>query len=122
MFLKQVDECEPAAVILSVTQPFANNRSILLNGFPVYLAKLYNLKKFEHTSLKLLRQESIPNVTVEEQIAVEQETLKQSKYLLWFEFRAGRITASKFKSACRTKVENSSLSLIKNICYPDKFI
>lgn len=36
-------------------------------------------------------------------------------------FRAGRITASKFRAAVTTNKDMPSLSLIKQICYPDAF-
>jgi hypothetical protein len=37
----------------------------------------------------------------------------------WFKQRAGRITASKLKAACRTKLHKPSSSLINSICYPE---
>ena len=37
---------------------------------------------------------------------------------MWFSFRQGRVTASAFKKACITSINNPSLSLIKSICYP----
>ena len=42
-----------------------------------------------------------------------------SKY--WFAFRAGRITASKVKGILQTSTEHPSVSLIKNICYPEAY-
>lgn len=53
---------------------------------------------------------------------MQKETIKQSKSYNWFKLRAGRITASKFKSACATSTEKPSLSLIKGICYPPKML
>ncbi|KAF3844344.1 hypothetical protein F7725_007507 [Dissostichus mawsoni] len=47
--------------------------------------------------------------------AVEEKTRKQSRSRVWFEQRAGRVTASSFHEAAKT--ENSS-SLIKRVCYP----
>ncbi|XP_057711359.1 uncharacterized protein LOC130928652 [Corythoichthys intestinalis] len=53
--------------------------------------------------------------------AIEQMTREQSTTKSWFLYRAGRITASNFKAASRTKIENPSNSLIQRICYPDAF-
>ena len=46
-------------------------------------------------------------------------TREQAKCKLWYQFRAGRVTASKFKAASRTKISQPSKSLIKQICYPE---
>ena len=44
---------------------------------------------------------------------------EQTKSKMWFSQRAGRITASRFKAAARTDVNQPSQSLIKYICYPE---
>ena len=49
--------------------------------------------------------------------AIEQHTRAQHSCDLWFKHRAGQITASKIKTACRTDSTSPSLSLIKQICY-----
>uniref|UniRef100_A0A7M5U1J0 YqaJ viral recombinase domain-containing protein n=1 Tax=Clytia hemisphaerica TaxID=252671 RepID=A0A7M5U1J0_9CNID len=49
---------------------------------------------------------------------IEQHTREQAKSNLWFEARAGVITASKFRQACHSDVSQSSKSLIMQICYP----
>lgn len=51
--------------------------------------------------------------------AIEKATKKQSSSSSWYEFRAGRITASNFKSVCRTSIERPAASLVKKICYPE---
>lgn len=48
------------------------------------------------------------------------QTVGQSSSDLWFQYRTGRVTASKFKSVCRTRLSNPSISLLKSICYPVK--
>ena len=58
---------------------------------------------------------SVPLQLLEE---IETATISQSKSNFWFEIRAGRVTASKFKSVCATNTLNPSLSLMKQICYP----
>ena len=50
---------------------------------------------------------------------VEKTTRGQAKNKLWFQFRAGRITASRMYGACHTSLTKPSLTLIRNICYPE---
>lgn len=47
---------------------------------------------------------------------LEEETRQQSSCKLWFIHRAGRITASIFKSVCSTNPTMFSSSLIKRLC------
>lgn len=51
--------------------------------------------------------------------SIEERTRRQSSTPRWFQYRAGRITASTLRAACTTDVANPSASLIKKICYPD---
>lgn len=53
-----------------------------------------------------------------ERWALEIATRDQRKNPLWMNQRAGRITASNMKSACRTDPNDPSVSLLKQICYP----
>ena len=52
---------------------------------------------------------------------IEIVTQAQVRSKLWFIYRAGRVTASKLKSAAHTSMAQPSQSLIKTICYPDKY-
>ena len=52
---------------------------------------------------------------------LDQMTCDQSKSKHWFRYRAGRITASRFKQVIRTDVHQPSLLLLKSICYPDMY-
>ena len=62
---------------------------------------------------------SILVVTNEQAKCLEEKTREQSKSKLWHRYRAGRITASKFKQAAICDPLNPSISLIKSICYPE---
>lgn len=53
---------------------------------------------------------------------IEEKTRTQSSCDLWYRLRAFRITASNFKTVCRTSVLHPSVSLIKQICYPEKYV
>ena len=61
------------------------------------------------------------SVTPEEVQLVERLTRAQSNASSWFDYRGGRVTASRFKQAARTSPSNPSVSLIKAICYPEAF-
>ena len=54
--------------------------------------------------------------------AVEKATRAQSNSRLWPLFRAGRVTASKFRTVCHTDPSQPAASCIKGICYPDRHL
>ena len=56
-------------------------------------------------------------VSPEQAKEVEEKTQKQSGSKIWFQQRAGRITASKLKSVLCTDIMQFSRSLILRICY-----
>ena len=54
-------------------------------------------------------------ITKEEADYLAKSTHLQSKSLVWFEHRRGRLTASRFQSICHTKIQHPSESLISAI-------
>ena len=50
---------------------------------------------------------------------IEERTRKQAKSKIWFQQRAGRVTASRLKAAVVTNIAQPSQSLIKAVCYPE---
>ena len=58
-------------------------------------------------------------ITEMQRETVEKRTRGQAKSKLWFKMRTGRITASKFKSACHTDPASPSNSLIMTVCHPE---
>ncbi|KAH9379204.1 hypothetical protein HPB48_016313 [Haemaphysalis longicornis] len=50
--------------------------------------------------------------------SIEARTRKQSMSRQWYDYRAGRITASAQYDVCHTKLDRPSLSLVKRIFYP----
>jgi len=60
-------------------------------------------------------------VSNEEAKDLEESTRLQSKSKLWSTHRAGRVTASNFKSVLKTKQDDPSRSLVKKICYPTAY-
>ena len=60
-------------------------------------------------------------MTITEQQAkhLEEATRGQADSKTWFQYRPGRVTASKFKAAAHTNKSSPSQSLIKTNCYPE---
>ena len=62
---------------------------------------------------------NLPAISEKQWKMSEMMTRDQSNCRLWFRLRAGRITASRFKSACSPDPASPSLSLIMGICHPE---
>lgn len=111
-------------VVLSVMPTYCDKFipcAVSLN-LPSLLTDLYkpsNLKLGYFDLLKISN-ETVLSVEDEQRKAVELNTRDQSKNMLWFRVRAGRITACNFKVVCHTDLASPSLSLITRICHPDK--
>lgn len=90
--------------------------------YPVNLTKIYNEDLRKRSYDEILFSCGFVDLSVSEtQIShLEHVTRKQYKSKLWFDFRAGRITASLFYDACHTSQQNPSKSLLSKICYPMK--
>lgn len=58
------------------------------------------------------------SITLEQARMVELKTREQSQCKLWYEQRAGRVTASKLRKVLHTDYSSPSVSLLKSICYP----
>ena len=52
-------------------------------------------------------------------LSVEEATREQSTSRLWYTSRAGRVTASRMESICRTNHSKPARSLLNAICYPE---
>ena len=61
------------------------------------------------------------SISQDKALNVESQPRRQGKREKWYELRAGRITASVMKKACRTNLDIPSLSSIKKNCYQVKF-
>ena len=84
---------------------------------------LYNEENLELTYPELLSKcdEHFSRLTLTREQAqkVEEITRAQASSCIWFQQRAGRVTASKLKAVTHSHVEQPSQSLIKLICYPE---
>ena len=122
-FFKKLHVGGARSAILSVTEPY--NKDFIPKDAKSSLPKpLTDLINEECTGMKedeLRRKcQGIKIViTQKEADLIECKTREQSKSKIWFKYHAGRITASRMKAACRTKLDNPARSLIKAICYPE---
>ena len=124
-FYRELSKCGYKPAILSLVSEHAHNHIPKSSSpnYPKPLQSLYDQKflKLEYTDLLSACSEVDIHVNADMVSAVESATRDQSKSKLWFKYRAGRITASKMKSACKTDPGLPSQSLIKTICYPEAF-
>ena len=111
-------------VVLSLVKPF-NEIYIpkVDSNVPKCLSEtIYNLdyEKLDFKELQQQRDGVEISLTVNECQAIKKATREQAQSKLWFQQRAGRITASKLKSACHTDPSKPSKQLIETICYPEE--
>ena len=120
-----LNNCGQKSVILSLVEPYSDQfvPKSLQDKFPPILTELHDERYHDADYEDLLYHCSSLDIsfTQEEGKAAEECTRDQAASDTWFRLRAGRITASKMKAVCRTDKQKPSISLIKNICYPEKF-
>lgn len=127
LLFKSLSEINSKPAILSlipeyqeiyVPQPMKEN-------FPTILTEMRDDSALELNYVDLLKecknQFREISVTEEQAKAVENSTREQSNSELWYRFRAGRMTASKMKSACCTDPTLPAQSFIKSVCYPESY-
>lgn len=113
--------------ILKITKPYFKEfiPKLSLSEFPMPITEVYNPATLTMNYHELLKEsekvfESL-KVTSDQVKKLEEETREQSSGKAWFIHRAGRITASNFKSVCHTNLCMPSQSLIKKICHPEAY-
>ena len=72
-----------------------------------------------YTELLSAAEAVVLKVMEEQSTIVEQATREQSNLSLWFQMRAGRVSASQFKTVCHADPSQPSISLVHSICYPE---
>ena len=113
------------SAILSLVPQFAKSYrpKVLDRQYLSVLSELYN-----DESGSLLRGEFLQKcenifenvtATAEEALNCEKAARQQANTKQWFNFRVGRVTASRAKRVCRSSPEYPSTSIINEICYPD---
>ena len=126
---KQLDGIGRRPVLLSILPGYSDKfvPESETGILPPTLSSLFNEEFLELSYLELLKtcEESFASIRVTQQQAkhLEAVTRRQADSKIWFHYRAGRVTASKFKAAAHTNKSSPSQSLIKKaICYPESHI
>jgi hypothetical protein len=121
--LAKCEGVKPA--VLAIVPPYSEAYipASLDQDLPMVLSDLHKKEYLSlgYSSLLQVASETELHLTVDQAKTVEAKTRDQAKSRIWFRMRAGRITASKFKSACCTDPANPSKSLIMSVCYPEVF-
>lgn len=111
------------SAVLTITKPFCNNfiPEPAQQKFPQPLTQLKDPKFSSMTDDEVLEacQSVDISISKEQALLIEQATRAQAKCKLWFQYRAGRITASRMRSVCFTSVTKPSKSLLAAICHPE---
>ena len=115
--------CKSKPAVLSLVEPYSSRYvpKSLNSSLPVCLSQIFKSEYLNLNYCELLSIASDYQITVTEQQAmqVESKTKLQANSRLWYQMRAGRITASRLKVACRTNPAQPSISLIMAVCHPE---
>lgn len=109
-------------LILSVIEPYSQDFVLSTDHIPQLMQGIFKPAYLDCNYTELL---ALANNFAQEKVTpamvdrLAQMTCDQSKCKNWFKYRAGRITASRFKQVLHTDPHQPSLSLLKSICYPD---
>ena len=122
-FFHKLSAAGRASVLSIVPHHCEKFKPTVPEGFPPTLRMLFEPEMLSANFGDLLNRcdflFSAVGVSPEEAKAVEIATRQQAHSKAWFDYRAGRITASKFKAAVRTDISQPSSSLVRAICYPE---
>ena len=114
-------EQDEKSIILSVIQPYNDDFAHSCDHLPPLLQNIFRSAylEFEFTQLLTLTDSHLHyEVTLAMVDHLLDLTKAQHKSKSWFQYRAGRITASRFRQVLHTDPHKPSLSLLKSICYP----
>lgn len=122
--LSKIDNMGQSAGLMRIVEPFASKICASAKELLPSILDIFNDTYTSKTYTELIQIANTIKLEISEEQCLEIETSTQNQHNSknWYLQRSGRITASKFKSVCRTNKESPSLSLIKSICYPTKII
>lgn len=124
-FLDKLKHANPRAAVLSVAPKHSKDfvPVTLRDGYPTPMGQLYEAENDALTYNELI--EKCDKVFEELKMTdaqcklVEQETKGQTSSRIWYTYRCGRITASKFGAVIKSNENQPLKSLVKTICYPE---
>jgi len=109
-------------IILSVIQPYSDGFACSSDHLPPLLQGLFRpaYLDFDFAQLLTLAESHLHHEVTPTMVDhLVDLTQAQSKSRNWFQYRAGRITASRFRQVLHTDPHQPSLSLLKSICYTE---
>ena len=109
-------------LVLSLIKPYNEQFVTMSDHLPQLLPSIYdpsNLTKSYTELMEMGADFTMEEVTKDKVERLAQMTINQSRSKHWFRYRAGRITASRFRQVIHTDPHQPSLSLLSSICYPD---
>ena len=121
-FIETIKSIYPSSAILNVTTNKIGPRinQSVANQLPPSIIHLKTLEQFKGKTQDEIENESDAlldhlKFSTEQARCLTESTILQSKSLLWFEQRKGRITASIFGAVSKTSLEKPSRSLLDRI-------
>ena len=122
-FLGMLASCKSKPAVLSLIEPYSSRYvpKSLDSSLPVCLSQIFQSEYacLNYCDLLSIASDYTITVTEQEAVQVESKTKLQANSRLWYQMRAGRVTASRFRSACRANPAQPSISLIMGICNPE---
>lgn len=124
-FLDKLKHANPRAAVLSIAPKHSHDfvPMALKDGYPRPLGQLYEAENVGMTYKELLdKSEKVFEdlfITDAQCELVEQQTKGQASSKMWYTYRCGRITASKFGAVIKSNDNQPPKSLVKAICYPE---
>lgn len=113
-FFSALHKSGSKSAILSLIEPYSDSfvPNVIGENFPPVLTELRKDEAILMDDRDLLSMCKVVDISVSEDQAkgVEVATRGQASSKLWFRFRAGRITASKMKTACCTDQHSATCS------------
>ena len=124
-FYQALSKVDGKPAILSLHPDYSNSYLLDHNKLSAPLSSIFDESCIELSYHLLLKkcEDVFQMIQVSKQQAknIEIITRSQVQSKLWYIYKSGRITASKFKGAVCTDMTQPFQSLLKSICYPDRY-
>ena len=125
VFFKKLSESGKKPVVLSLVSAYSDayvplyKNGMLPKPLTDYFEEQYLRFNYPDLLVKCEVFFASLNISFTQTKEVEERTREQSGSKVWFQQRAGRITASRLKATVSTDITQPSISLIREICYPE---
>ena len=125
LFLEALSKGKTKPAALSLVEPYSAEYvpKSLDSRLPKLMSELFRKDHLQASlsELQTLAESAMTQYmcTEDEVAAAEELTKDQANSKVWFQLRAGRVTASNLKAVCCTKTKKPSMSLLMTVCYPE---